>query len=66
MLKVEQESAALLASICGEVSDLAQKVASLEGDVEDARQARDTAEVNFQNLSDKVAYHNRWQEDAEK
>jgi outer membrane murein-binding lipoprotein Lpp len=47
MLKVEQESAALLASICREVGDLAQKVASLEGDVEDARQARDTAEVNF-------------------
>jgi hypothetical protein len=47
VLKVEQENAALLASIHEEASEPTQRVTFLEGKLEDARQTRDTAEANF-------------------
>jgi hypothetical protein len=47
MLKETKENADSLALAHREAGELAQKVASLEGEVEDAGQARDTAEVNL-------------------
>jgi hypothetical protein len=53
--RVEVESAAVLASAHGEVEDFALRIALLEGDQAEARQARDTTKENSQGLSDAVA-----------
>jgi hypothetical protein len=66
MLKTEQESATLLVYVRGEVNELGQKVSFLKGVVEDACQARDMVEANFQDLSDEVACLNQRWDDAEK
>jgi hypothetical protein len=42
-----------------EASKLIQKVAFLEGEVEDVREAWNMAEANFQDLSNEVAWLNR-------
>jgi hypothetical protein len=55
VLNMEVESATLLALVHGEADELTRKVAFLEGELKDARQARDIAEVNFQGLSTEVA-----------
>jgi hypothetical protein len=52
---MEVESATSLAFVHGEDDELTRKVAFLEGELKDARQARDIAEVNFQGLSTEVA-----------
>jgi hypothetical protein len=52
---MEVESATSLAFVHGEADELTRKVAFLEGELKDARQARDIAEVNFQGLSTEVA-----------
>jgi hypothetical protein len=55
-----------LAFVCGEASELTQRVAFLECELEDARQAWDTAKVNFQGLFDEVVGVNQRWEDAER
>jgi hypothetical protein len=65
-LNTEAESAALLAFVRGEVSELTRKVAFLEGELEDARLARETTEANFQGLSDEVVGVNRRRTDVER
>jgi hypothetical protein len=50
--KVEAESATYLASAHGEAIELTQRVAFFEGELVDERQAWDTTEANFQELSD--------------
>jgi BMFP domain-containing protein YqiC len=44
--RVEVESTAMLASACGEADDLTWRIALLEGELAEAREARDTAEEN--------------------
>jgi hypothetical protein len=66
MLKTEQESATLLVYVRGEANELGQNVSFLKGVVEDACQARDMVEANFQDLSDEVACLNQRWDNAEK
>jgi hypothetical protein len=47
VLKTEAESVASLDFVRREASELAQKVAFLEGELADARKAHDTVEANF-------------------
>jgi hypothetical protein len=59
VVKTEAEGTASFAFVHGEADEFTQKVALLEGELADARQAQDTVEVNFQGLSDGVANVNR-------
>jgi hypothetical protein len=53
--RVDAESAATLASAREEVEGLAQRTTLLEGELAEARQAREKAEENSWGLSDIVA-----------
>jgi hypothetical protein len=66
VLKVEQENAALLASVHEEANELTWRVTFLEGELEYVCQTRDMAEMNFQGLSAEVAGANRRWEDVER
>jgi hypothetical protein len=58
--RIEVEGAAVLASAHGEAEDLAQRVALLEGELAEARQAREAAEENSRGLSDTVTDAEQW------
>jgi hypothetical protein len=64
--KAEVESAASLASCREEADGFTRRVALLEGELMDARQAHDTAKANFQGLLDRADDIDRWREDAER
>jgi hypothetical protein len=51
LLKAEAESTTVLASAHGETDGFARNAALLEGELEEAHQAQDKAEANFQGLS---------------
>jgi hypothetical protein len=60
--KVEAESTATLASTCEEAEGLVQRIALLEGELAEARQAREMAKENSQGSSDAAVDVERWWE----
>jgi hypothetical protein len=64
--RIEVESAAMLATTHGEAEGLAQRIALLEGELVEARQAQDIAEANSRGLSDVVADTDQRREEAER
>jgi hypothetical protein len=44
----------MLATACGEVSEVSQRVSALEGEIVAARRARDAAEEKILSLADKM------------
>jgi hypothetical protein len=61
---VEVESAVVLASAHEEAEDLARRIALLEGELAEVRQARDMAKENSRGSFDMVADAERWLEES--
>jgi hypothetical protein len=66
VLRMEVESATMMASTHGEAEGFDRRTALLEGELMDAWRARDTAEANPQSLSSVVADVDRREEEAER
>jgi hypothetical protein len=66
VLRVEAESTTALASAHGEVEDLAQRVALLEGELAEARQSQDTTKEKSQGLTNVVADAEWWLEESKR
>jgi hypothetical protein len=64
--KVEAESTATLASTCEEAEGLVQRIALLEGELAEARQAREMAKENSQGSSDAAVDVERWWEEFDR
>jgi hypothetical protein len=64
--RMEVESTVALASACGEAKDLTRRIALLEGELAEARQARDTTKENSQGLSDVAADAERRLEESKR
>jgi hypothetical protein len=64
--RMEAESLTMLTSTHGEAEVFTRRISLLEGELTEACQARDTAEVNSQSLSDIAADTERWWEESER
>jgi hypothetical protein len=63
---VEVESVAVVASAHGEVEDFTRRIALLEGELVEVRQAQETAEENSRGLSDTAADVEQWWEESKR
>jgi hypothetical protein len=64
--RMEAENLTMLTSTHGEAEVFTRRISLLEGELTEACQARDTAEVNSQSLSDIAADTERWWEESER